>query len=575
MGGPPASRPAAERGGGTGVPRDLQQGLTTAGLLKPGEPPAPALRQLVGDLHSKLGTPPPAVPASTMPELATQLRQAITTLQERSGLPQTGKLDQDTLGELARRGLVSSERPSSAATEVPRPVATAEAPRQATPPASRPRDVYDRQAEPERSARGRRETTLSEGVRPREPRSTREVKVSRAGLDDRAAQETQRDRDVKLSLSASLLGRELGTRGQSPAAASGAGRSGAEQAADALRTASAREQAAPADPPARGAPPREVASEPPPRLDSTRFERPERVIARRGLDNAGAATSDSARRPPVESASRSEAQARSATSTSNTLSQAQVTTSAPMATASQSATAEQARSASSLGLQDPSGRGVTPDRADPLASQGQGTTPGEGAGQTDQLGLAPGGAVREASGSDGTGAHEEPDATERDTGNSEAGDERFDDEGRGHASGDDGSGDGDGYYRVPPLSEQIQAALLTILREPERQNLATTYCWDVTLYRPDVYGPGQPAPVIFHLVVDNADAFDPVWQRAREELARHLARLEPDQPAPAEDDFLNALHRARVADGAAAENERSVFDQSPTEPVPISDKFQR
>ncbi|MFH1809077.1 MAG: hypothetical protein ABIJ09_10055 [Pseudomonadota bacterium] len=572
------------------MPHDLGQGLNQSGLVRPGESPAPAMRQLTSDLHTQLGTQvPPGLEAGTasLPELSANLRQAITSLQERTGLPQTGNLDRDTLGELARRGLVNAERVPATSTENAQ---------KAPPPVRTAKDVYDRQPEQDAAARGRREPTNVEGLRSREPRPAREVKVARAGLDAATAreaqqtqqtrqaqqaqqaqhtQQAQQDKDVKLSLAAGLLRRELGAGSLTGGGSSGAAPGEAEHAAEAAARSSvagSSSQGAPADPATRRAPPpREIVPEQaPPRTETTRLER---VVPRRGLDNTSASTAHSERRSPVESTPRADVQARPAPSAPAT--RAPLNTAAPMAASTTAASTEQARSAATLGTQDPSGRGIADPRASSPAAQGVGETPGEGAGRTDQLGLALASTVRESSGSDGAGAHEEPDATERDTGNSKSGDERFGDEERGHASGDDGTEEGPGYYRIADLSEQIDEALYTIVREPGQANQATSYCWDVTLFRPGVYGPGQPAPVIFHLVVDTADAFDPVWQRARAELARHLERLQPDHEPPSEEDFMNALRRARVADAAELEERRSAFDGSPTEPIPITDKIQR
>jgi hypothetical protein len=148
---------------------------------------------------------------------------------------------------------------------------------------------------------------------------------------------------------------------------------------------------------------------------------------------------------------------------------------------------------------------------------------------------------------------------ESSTGNSDAGDDDHDDDDRGdavaaHADDDDAHDDDgvipDGYSLVQPLSVQVAAALETIARI-DADDGPVCYVWDVTLYRPGVYADGQPAEAVWHLVVDSAHAFDPVWQRAVDAIASRLLYVEPDATPPGLDDLLGALRRARVRDADA------------------------
>lgn len=136
---------------------------------------------------------------------------------------------------------------------------------------------------------------------------------------------------------------------------------------------------------------------------------------------------------------------------------------------------------------------------------------------------------------------EDPNPDDR---NAPAGDED-DDPSRGHATLDDGSEDPEGYYEMPALALQLKEALETITRDDDERG-QTTYSWDVTLYRPGVYGRRQPAEPLWHLVVERAGAFDPVWQEARQALTQRMLAVEPDARPPTEDDFMLALRRARV-----------------------------
>lgn len=199
--------------------------------------------------------------------------------------------------------------------------------------------------------------------------------------------------------------------------------------------------------------------------------------------------------------------------------------------------------ASGPGRQKPTERGLD-EEGDPDAEAGrghhpQGHSPGDGEGG----GTAGGG----AEGDDAEGATVgEDEGTERFTGNAPSGDTDPWNEDRGHAIDDDGSTDAAGHYRVALLRVQVARALDRIGKDAEAANRATTFTWDVRLYAPGVYGPGQKPEVLLHLVVERAAAFDRAWVRAAEALTRLLAQHDPEATPPTSDDVLAAIRRARM-----------------------------
>ncbi len=225
--------------------------------------------------------------------------------------------------------------------------------------------------------------------------------------------------------------------------------------------------------------------------------------------------------------------------------QAQVTR-APMSSPEEAR--EQARLESLLAQAAATERGVQEGKGDPTATMGHGVEAGASTGIT--------GAGAQGGGAD-TGGNEASVAIgvfageESSTGNAHGGDDDHTDDARGEASdalGDLDDEDGvipDGHYRVQKLSVQVVHALDTILRLDEESG-PVCYTWDVTLYRPGVYADGQPAQEVWHLVVDRAHAFDPVWRRAIDAIAARLLYVEPEATPPSLDDVLGALRRARV-----------------------------
>jgi hypothetical protein len=209
---------------------------------------------------------------------------------------------------------------------------------------------------------------------------------------------------------------------------------------------------------------------------------------------------------------------------------------------------ERARLESLLALAEATERGA--QAGDPSAVVGNARNAGQATGISGSGG-AGGGA--DAGGDEAAHDLDGPAGDETSVGNSAAGDDDHDDEDRGEAvdagTDDDADDDdgliADGHYRVEKLSVQVHAALETIARLDDDGG-PVHYSWDVTLYRPGVYADGQPAEAVWHLVVDRAHAFDPVWERATHAIAARLLYVEPEADAPSLDDVLGALRRARV-----------------------------
>lgn len=202
---------------------------------------------------------------------------------------------------------------------------------------------------------------------------------------------------------------------------------------------------------------------------------------------------------------------------------------------------EQARSDTDQGTRDPHYRGVPEGQGDPQARAGRAA---EGEGKARRKGKGGDGDATEGEGEGGVDEGDE-DGTETDDTNSPAGDDDLDSRRRGHATLDDGSGDEAGHYEIPALSEQLRAALEQIERDDDGRG-PVTYRWDVTFYKPGIYGAYQPAEPLWHIGIEQVTAFDDVWQQACDALARRITEKESPSAAPAWDDFERALRRARA-----------------------------
>jgi hypothetical protein len=134
-----------------------------------------------------------------------------------------------------------------------------------------------------------------------------------------------------------------------------------------------------------------------------------------------------------------------------------------------------------------------------------------------------------------------------DDGNAPAGDDDREDARRGHATTDDGDEHERGHYEVPLLSRQITEALDSIVRDDDGKG-PPSYEWDVTFYKPGIYGAGQPAEPLWHIGLARTSPFDDVWGEAARVLGERLTQLEPEARAPTAEDFERALRRARYRD---------------------------
>ncbi|MBA3765241.1 MAG: hypothetical protein H0X05_07000, partial [Actinobacteria bacterium] len=92
------------------------------------------------------------------------------------------------------------------------------------------------------------------------------------------------------------------------------------------------------------------------------------------------------------------------------------------------------------------------------------------------------------------------------------------------------------------IAEQLRPAFDAIVKHDAGPK-ATTYSWDVSLYRPGTPVSGEP---VLHVVVDRAAPFDPAWAKAVEAIARKQVELEPSRKPISLMDVQFALKRARV-----------------------------
>jgi hypothetical protein len=210
---------------------------------------------------------------------------------------------------------------------------------------------------------------------------------------------------------------------------------------------------------------------------------------------------------------------------------------------------ERARIESLLAQAAAQERGVQQSKGDPIAVVGHGQQAGAAAGLSGRGGTK--GGANEDGDEGAVSADDGSRGDESSNANATSGDDDHDDGDRGDAVdalGDPIDDDGvlpDGHYRVPRLGEQVRAALDVVFRIDDG-SVPVHYMWDVSLFRPGVYVDGQAAELIWHLVVDRAHAFDPVWQRAVDAIGARLLYLDPDAEPPRHDELLAALRRARV-----------------------------
>ena len=484
----------------------------------------------------------------------------IAEFQRESGLPPTGRLDPNTLSALQERGALQAPAPPPPGT-VPVEGASAHV---EEPTRTQPRPE-DREASrrlssgQEQAARARVEGGPRKDGAPRsEPRN-----VERAL--DKQALDRQRDRAVDRPPVAERPATDAHAADRSHdahkvdavpdpshllASLLTPGLAGKRSQTDEAIKASAQMDATPAPPKADSADPKKTKATNEDTKDALRDSKVDRVVdqkptVRRALTESPTsrtAADRDVKRDPIRPQATPDKQSPSA----------DVAARAPQA--STSSAHDSMRLDTVLATQQAVERGVQEATGDPLATKGAGEKAGEGQGVRGQGG-AQGGGVPDVAGVDAAAANVEgPPGHETVQGNAKAGDDDFQDDERGNANlrgqGEEGAGEGEGFWQVPSLAEQVQAALDTITRDSDSMS-AATYSWDVTFFRPGVYGQGQPAPEIWRLVVERATAFDKVWREACDAITIKYLYLEPDTAPPTIEDFVMALRRARVRDDPA------------------------
>lgn len=132
-------------------------------------------------------------------------------------------------------------------------------------------------------------------------------------------------------------------------------------------------------------------------------------------------------------------------------------------------------------------------------------------------------------------------------GNQATGDEDEEDERRGAALVDDGSGVDEGAYEVPGIWEQIRKALREMQVEPQTDpNRPTCYRGDFVFYKPGVYQSRTQAPQLINMKVRTATAYDDVWTKALEQINARIRVFEPGASQLNMDDIHRALQVTRA-----------------------------
>lgn len=465
------------------------------------------------------------------------LPRLVAEFQREQGLPVTGRLDPSTVNALKDRGLIPPTPPASSGPPPAPAAGNGKVPVEAPPPKSAPPKTPPR---PEDTAAARQVRSAAEqqlrarvdGGAPSRDRAP----PSRTAPELRAPAEVARVVDPARLFASLVTAGFVGPRGnledgvRSFQATFGLPLTGKPDP----QTQEALTSKGHVDP---EAPPKATTDKP---VEKAAEQKP---LVRRALSETTTSKTVADRdvtRDPV----------RPQASTSKPTTSADVAARAPSTAASDAA--DKARLDTVLARRAATERGVQEAAGDPTATRGHGEVKGQGAGQKGQGGAEGGGDTRGA----GPGAlapQDGPAGDETATGNTKAGDDDFLDETRGNANvrhDDDDNADqatleGEGHWRVPPLSEQVRAALEKIARDDDGSG-PVTYTWDVTFHRPGVYAAGQPAEELWHVGVHKATAFDPVWQQAADALVSRMLYAEPDAPPLTIHDFILALRRARV-----------------------------
>jgi hypothetical protein len=461
-------------------------------------------------------------PATTTPT-SEQVQRALQLLQREAGLPVTGRFDDATAALLVKLGLVripDATPKADAKPAEPKPPTTEPKPPTTTEPKAERKPIDLAGQAQRRQAIAGQEQLLRARLAPLPSSST----ASRAEAFRAEPRETPLDRALD---PARLLASLVAAGFQGPSLSNLGEALQAFQVAKGLPPSGQLDRATAAALGAAGVVSAEAASA-------------MAAAAEHAHAGEGAHSSTSA------ASTRERVDVSSNTKGSGAASQA-ATTRAPAASPEEAR--ERARLESLLAQAEATERGV--QAGDPAAVVGHAPTAGQASGVSGSGGTG-GGA--DTGGDESAHDLEGASGDESSVGNSAAGDDDHDDDDRGEAvaagqSDDAGDADDglipDGHYRVEKLSVQVLAALETIARLDDDGG-PVHYTWDVTLYRPGVYADGQPAEAVWHLVVDRAHAFDPVWERATHAIAARLLYVEPEADAPSLDDVLGALRRARV-----------------------------
>lgn len=447
--------------------------------------------------------PAPAPAPSLAPPSSVDVQKALQNLQKQAGLPITGKFDDATVKLLKDLGLVQQPKPASSPTSSSNGAPPAEPKKPvdaATQAAARARsnnDVAQLKARVLQQA-----TTSLASSRPQPPPAQPDTKIDRA-LDPSR-------------LLASLIA--AGFQGS------------ADKALSSFQTANNLP------------------------VTSTLDPKTVETLAQQGhLTPEQAEAHNNKQVPSAGGQGTSTGSSKDAAKTDSTRPQAatqNATKAGDLATRNAASTPEEARERarleSLLAQAAAVERGVQEGQGDPAATAGHGQQPGSTTGLSGSGGTG-GGAMKdgEEAAIDVAG-----DAGDEDSvGNAKAGDDDHDDHRRGNASDVvDEIKEGEtpeGYYRVAKLSAQVKLALEDVARIDDG-TVPIHYTWDVTLHRPGVYKEGQPAEALWHLLVERAHAFDPVWQQAAHAIASRLLYVEPDADPLTHDEILGALRRARV-----------------------------
>ncbi len=477
----------------------------------------------------------------------------IAEFQREQGLPPTGRLDPSTVNALQERGALPPAAP-----RVEPGTIHVEQPGELADPGRAPLRPEDKEATRRLQSMQEQATrTRVEGGPRRDGAPKTEPRNVERALDKQAL-DRQRERPVDRPAERAAVDAHAADRAHEHpsvdavpdpsrllASLLAPGLSGKRSQTDEAMKASAPQDAPPAAPKGEAADPKKTKSTNDDNQEALRDSKVDRVVdqkptVRRALNES--ATSRTAadrdvKRDPIRPQAPPDKQAPSS----------DVAARAPQASASTAD--ERMRLDNVLAQQQAMERGVQEATGDPHATKGAGEKVGEGQGVRGQGGAQGGGAPDVAGVEAAAPSVDGPPGFETVQGNAKAGDDDFLNDERGNANvkrqGDEGEGEGEGYWSVPPLSEQVRDALDSITRDDDTAG-AATYSWDVTFHRPGVYGPGQPAPEIWRLVVERATAFDSVWREACDAITIKELYFEPDAEPPTMDDFVLALRRARV-----------------------------